>query len=299
MTDTPRIANRRPLPCAPMSTAAPGVAEAPEVVIRPPSRLSALDFGELWEHRELIYFLTKRELQIRYKQSFFGVSWALFQPLVLGFIFAFFIGKALTIPVEIDYAVYAVAGLVPWLFTAQAITNSASSLVQDSALISKVYFPRLALPIAKAASLLVDLVLAIGVVILLALAYGVEIQPEVVLVPAFLLLGVVTTFAAGALLAAINVKYRDVQLVVPMLVTMMLFISPIIYPTTELVEGNLIYLYAINPLVTVLDGMRWAMFGTTLPPDGAIVISIATALVLTVVALFYFKSTEHYFADLV
>jgi lipopolysaccharide transport system permease protein len=269
-----------------------------EMVIVPPRGWRSLELGELWAHRDLVYFLTKRELQIRYRQSFFGVGWAVLQPIVLGFIFALFFGHLVKIHTEIPYAVFAVAGLVPWLFTAQAVTNSANSLVKDAELISKVYFPRLAVPVSLSLSLVLDLVIALGVVLVITAIYGVPLQSTAVLVPAFLLLGVVTAFALGTLFAAINVKYRDVQLVVPMLVQIMLFITPVVYPDT-LVTGDWRYLYALNPLVSVLGGMRWALYGTPSPGTPEILISVASALVLATFALWYFRRTEQFFADLV
>jgi lipopolysaccharide transport system permease protein len=227
-------------------------ATIPETVISVPRRLS-WPIGELWEFRDLVYFLTKRELQIRYKQSFFGVGWAVMQPLALAFIFALVFGTFVDLPSEgIPYAVFVVAGVVPWLFTGQAVAMSANSLVLDSDLISKVYFPRLALPIAKALSLVIDLVISFGVVIVIALLYGVGIASTIYLVPAFLLLSVVTTFALGSLLAAINVKYRDVQLVTPMVVQVLFFLTPVLYSASE-VPGDWKYLYAVNPLSSALD----------------------------------------------
>ena len=167
-----------------MATAEVHTADYPELVISPPSRWSGLRLGELWTHRELVYFLTKRELQVRYKQSFFGVSWAVLQPLVFAFIFALFFGEVLKVhpPGDLPYPVFAVAGIVPWLFTAQAIQNGSGSLVQDANLIAKVYFPRLALPLSKGLSLLVDLGIALVVVIFVTLIYGVAIAPTVYLV---------------------------------------------------------------------------------------------------------------------
>jgi len=277
---------------------------APEIVISPPGRWSPVRLGELWAHRELVYFLTKRELQVRYKQSFFGVSWAVLQPLVFAFIFALFFGTVLKVqtPGDIPYAVFAVAGVVPWLFTAQAITNGSGSLVQDANLIAKVYFPRLALPVAKALSLLIDLAIALVVVIVVTLIYGVAIAPTVYLVPAFLLLGVITAFSIATLLAAVNVKYRDVQVVVPMLVQIMFFASPVLY------SGALVgdeageawaYIYSINPMASVLDGMRWALLDQPYPGTVNILISIGSALILLLGALFYFRRAEQYFADLI
>jgi lipopolysaccharide transport system permease protein len=255
--------------------------------------------AELWEYRDLIYFLTKRELQIRYKQSFFGVSWAIFQPLVLGFIFALIFGKFLHVPTGgLPVAVFMVAGLVPWLFTAQAIQLGATSLVLDADLISKVYFPRIALPLAKALSLVFDLVFAFFVVIAIGLIYGVEPSINIWLAPAFLLLGVITTFAVCALTAAVNVKYRDVQLIMPMLVQVLFFLSPVIYPASQ-VHGTWQYIYAINPLSSVLEGFRWAMFDTAAPGVAEVVISAGSAVLLLGFALSYFQRTERYFADLV
>jgi lipopolysaccharide transport system permease protein len=270
-----------------------------ETVITPPRRFSWPIGPELWHYRDLVYFLTKRELQIRYKQSFFGVSWALLQPLVLAFLFALIFGTFIDAPSEgISYPVFVVAGIVPWLFTSQAITMGANSLVVDSELISKVYFPRIALPIARAMSLVIDLAVSFVVVVAVALAYGVGIEATVVLVPAFLLLGIVTTFALSSLLAAVNVKYRDVQLVMPMLVQVLFFLSPVVYPGSAVPE-DWQNVYALNPLASVLDGIRWAFFGVGAPSWVEVAISTASALVLLFISLSYFRRTEHYFADLV
>jgi lipopolysaccharide transport system permease protein len=270
-----------------------------ETVIRAPRRWSWPGGAELWEYRDLIYFLTKRELQIRYKQSFFGVSWAIFQPLVVGLIFALIFGTFLNTPTAgLPAAVFFVASLVPWLFTAQAITLGATSLVEDADLISKVYFPRIALPLAKALSLVFDLAIALVVVVVFGLIYGVDPSANIWLAPAFLALGVVTTFAVSALAAAVNVKYRDVQLIMPMLVQVLLFVSAVVYPST-VVHGNWQYVLALNPLSTVLEGFRWAMFDTPAPSGSEVLISVGAALLLLGFALSYFQRTERYFADLV
>jgi lipopolysaccharide transport system permease protein len=279
-------------------------AATPEIVISPPRRWSSLHLGELWAQRELIYFLTKRELQVRYKQSFFGISWAVLQPLIYGFVFALFFGVVVEVPVpgDLPYAVFAVAGLVPWLFTAQAIQNGSTSLVQDADLISKVYFPRLALPISKALSLLIDLAIALAVVIVVTLIYGVAIAPTAYLVPAFLILGVITAFAIATLLAAVNVRYRDVQVVVPMLVQILFFVSPVLY------SGTLVgdeageawsYIYSINPMATVIDGMRWALLDQPFPGVANILISVTSAAFILGGALVYFRRAEQSFADVI
>jgi lipopolysaccharide transport system permease protein len=276
----------------------------PEIVISPPRRWSSLQLGELWAQRELIYFLTKRELQVRYKQSFFGISWAVMQPLIYGFVFALFFGVVVKVPTpgDLPYAVFAVAGLVPWLFTAQAIQNGSTSLVQDADLISKVYFPRLALPVSKALSLLLDLAIALAVVIVVTLIYGVAIAPTVYLVPAFLILGVITAFAIATLLAAVNVKYRDVQVVVPMLVQVLFFVSPVLYSGTlvgDQAGKAWSYIYSINPMASVVDGMRWALLDQPYPGTANILISVASATLILIGALVYFRRAEQSFADVI
>jgi lipopolysaccharide transport system permease protein len=287
-----------------VSTPEAQAATAAEIVISPPRRWSSLQLGELWAQRELVYFLTKRELQVRYKQSFFGISWAVMQPLIYGFVFALFFGVVVKLqtPGDIPYAVFAVAGLVPWLFTAQAIQNGSTSLVQDADLISKVYFPRLALPVSKALSLLLDLAIALVVVIVVTLIYGVAIAPTVYLVPAFLILGVITAFAIATLLAAVNVKYRDVQVVVPMLVQVLFFVSPVLYSGTlvgDQAGRAWSYIYSINPMASVIDGMRWALLDQPYPGTANILISVASATLILIGALVYFRRAEQSFADVI
>jgi lipopolysaccharide transport system permease protein len=279
-------------------------AEYPELVLAPPGRWEGLRLGELWAHRELIYFLTKRELQIRYKQSFFGITWAILQPLVFAFVFALFFGLVLkvAVPGDIPYPVFAVAGIVPWQFTSQAITAGAGSLVLDSDLISKVYFPRLALPISKALGLILDLVIALAVVVVVTLAYGVSIAATFYLVPAFLLLGVVTAFALATLFSALNVKYRDIQVLVPMLVQILFFASPVLYSGTIVGSSSgefWSYLYYVNPMATVLDGTRWALLDQPAPGIAKVLISIGSASVLLVGAVLYFRRAEQFFADVI
>jgi homopolymeric O-antigen transport system permease protein len=273
---------------------------ASETVIAPPARWGIVDVAELWEHRELVYFLTKREWQIRYKQSFFGVAWAVLQPLALGLVFALFLGKIIDSPSGgFPYPVFVVAGLVPWLFLSQTVTNSAVSMVSDANLISKVYFPRLAIPIAKALGLIIDLAIAMVVVVVIALAWGVGLQATFYLAPLFLLLGVVTAFALGTLFAAVNVKYRDVALVVPMLMQIGLFLTPVFYQASAVVSGNWKYVYAINPMVSAIEGIRWSLLGTEAPEAATVAISVASAILLLVPTLIYFRRTEGFFADVV
>ena len=281
------------------TTSSTSIADEPRVHIRPPRGWGDLRLREIWEARELVYFLTKRELQIRYKQSFFGISWAVLQPLAIAFIFAIFFGVLANVPSDdLPYPVFALAGVVPWLFTAQSVNMAAMSLVTDANLLSKVYFPRMAAPLGKVLSLLLDLVIAMGVVVAFTLAYGVSISLTILVTPAFLLLGVVTAFGTGLLLAAINVKYRDVTLAVPVLVQTWLFATPVIYPAT-LLTGIWEYIYALNPMVSVISGVRWSILGAAAPKLGTIAISVGSALLVLGIALAYFRRTEQFFADLV
>jgi homopolymeric O-antigen transport system permease protein len=274
-------------------------ADSSEVVIRPPARWGGFGFAELWHHRELLYFITKRELQIRYKQSLFGAAWAILQPLAYAGLFTLIFGRVAGLSSQgVPYAVFALAALVPWGFASQTVTQSAASLVGDANLLTKVYFPRLVVPAGKMLSLLVDLVLALCVLSLFVVGYGVRPSAGLALVPAFLLLAAVTAGALGAMLGALNVKYRDVAVAVPLIVQLWFFATPVIYPGTY-IKGAWHYVYAINPMVSVIEGVRWGFLSTPAPEGLSVAISTASALVLLVVGLVYFRRTEHFFADVV
>jgi homopolymeric O-antigen transport system permease protein len=269
------------------------------IVIRPPSGWTSLGMRELAEYRELLYFLTKRELQIRYKQSFFGVGWAILQPVALAFIFTIFFGILANVPSNgLPYPVFALAALAPWLFVSQTVGQAALSLVGDANLLSKVYFPRLVIPLAKTFALVVDLVIALAVVVVMAALYGHPPHVEILVLPAFLLLGFVTGAGMGILLAAVNVQYRDVSMAVPLLMQTWLFATPVIYPGS-LVEGAWKYVYALNPMTSVVEGCRWALLGAPVPELVPVLISVAVAISLLVGGLVYFRRTELFFADVV
>jgi homopolymeric O-antigen transport system permease protein len=275
---------------------------APQIEIRPPGRWPGLGLRALAEYRELLYFLTKRELQIKYKQSVFGVGWVILQPLVMTFIFALFFGLVANIPSgNLPYPVFYIVAVVPWLFTAQAVGLSAGSLVADANLLTKVYFPRLALPVSKALGLLLDLGISLLVMLGLIAVYQVGINATALLVPAFLLLAALTALGPGMLFAAVNVRYRDVTLMVPVLIQIWGFATPVIYPGS-LITGPLQYVYALNPMVTVIDGIRWSFFGASggpAPEPLSVAISVVAALTCAVAAVVYFRRTEQFFADVV
>jgi lipopolysaccharide transport system permease protein len=278
----------------------PAIAAGPEtaITIEPPTRWGDLRLREIWAYRELLYFLTKREVLIRYKQSLLGVGWAVVQPIAMTAIFWLFFGRLANIPSEgVPYPVFALAALVPWTFVSQGVAQAATSLVADQNLVSKVYFPRLVIPIAKVFALTLDVLIALAVFVVVALASGVSPTVGLVAVPGLLALAALTAFGAGTLLAALNVRYRDVTVLVPLLVQMWLFATPVVYPAS-LVTGVWQYLYALNPAVTVITGFRWAFLDTPAPELGVAAISAASALALAGAALLYFRRTERYFADI-
>jgi lipopolysaccharide transport system permease protein len=270
-----------------------------EVVIRPPGRWGVLSMRELLGHRELLYFLTRRELLVRYKQSLFGVAWAVLQPLAMMAIFSIFFGRLAGVPSDgVPYPLFALAGLVPWMFVSQAVSQSAVSLVADSAILSKVYFPRLVIPTGRVLAVLADLAIALVVLLVVMALYGITPEPTVVVVPALIALAFVTALAAGTIFAILNVRYRDVTVAVPLLMQLWLFSTPVVYPGS-LITGGWQYVYALNPVVSVVGGIRWALLGTPGPSMGAVAVSCASAAILMVIALAYFRKTERYFADVI
>jgi lipopolysaccharide transport system permease protein len=269
------------------------------VSIRPSGRGATGALAELWEFHELLYFLTKKELQVRYKQSFFGSGWAVLQPIGLTAIFSLIFGRLVSVPSEgVPYPLYVLTGMTVWIFVATGSANAAASLVAESELVTKVYFPRLVIPLAKIGSWLVDLLISLCVLIVVTGLYGRWPPLQVLTVPLWLALAIGTVVGVGLLLSAVNVKYRDVVAVLPLAIQIWLFLSPVAYPAT-LVTGAWKYVYAINPMVSVIGGMRWAMLGTPLPDGGQIAISCASVLVLLACGFVYFRRTERYFADIV
>ena len=240
----------------------------PTIRIEPSQGWVPLSLSELWEYRELFFFLTWRDIKVRYKQTLLGASWAIIQPLFTMLVFSLFFGKLAGIPSDdIPYPIFAFAALVPWTFFANALTQSSNSLVQGSNLIKKVYFPRLALPISNVCSGIVDFLLAFAVLIVLMLIYGIVPSWRVIVLPLLLLLAFTTSLGVGLWLSAMNVRYRDVRYVVPFLVQFWMFATPIAYPSSMLSEPWRT-VYGINPMVGVVEGFRWALLQTptTAPP---------------------------------
>jgi len=262
---------------------------------------AALDLRELWKYHELLYFLTWRDILVRYKQAVLGVAWAILQPLLTMIVFTVVFNMALGIKSpasDLPYAVFSFTGLLPWQFFAGALSRSGASLVGNAPLLTKVYFPRLVIPISAVLAGLVDLGVSFLVLIGLMAAYGIAPAWHVVFLPLFVVLALATALAVSLWLSALNVLYRDVQYIIPFLVQLWMFVSPVIYPIDKIPAGALRTAFALNPMTGVIGGFRWALLGQQFP-GGYVWISIGVVAVLLFGGLFYFKRMERVFADVV
>lgn len=270
-----------------------------EVVIRPVGRLLDLRLPELWAFRELLYFLVWRDVKVRYKQTFLGASWAILQPVMLMVVFTIFLGRLAGVGSEgVPYPIFTYVALVPWTLFAQSVNASTVSLVGSANLVSKVYFPRLLLPIAATGSFLLDFGLALGVLGGMMVWYGIEPTVNVVWLPAFTLLSVVTALSVGTWFAALNARYRDVQYAVPFLIQVWLFASPVAYPSSRITGGWRI-VYGLNPMAGVVEGFRWALLGTGDGPGVLVAVSCAMAVLLLIGGILYFQRVERTLADVI
>ena len=268
-------------------------------VIRPRGRWLGFGLGELWAYRELLLFLAWRDLKVRYKQTFLGVTWAVLQPVMYMVVFTLFFGRIANLYSEgKPYALLALSGSVIWLFFANAVSFSAGSLVGSASLITKVYFPRLAASVAPVLAGLVDLLLSFGVLLAVMAGYGYYPGARIVMVVPFVLLAMGVAIGVGSWLAALNVKYRDVRYVVPFLLQLWLFASPVVY-SGELLEGRLRAIYYLNPMAGVVEGFRWATLGGIPPETSSVLLSAASAAVMLVAGVLYFRRMERQFADIV
>jgi lipopolysaccharide transport system permease protein len=269
------------------------------VHIRPTAGWRAVDVRELWRYRELLFFLVARDIKLRYRQTALGVAWSVIQPLFAMVVFTVFFGKLARVPSDGQpYALFVLAALVPWQLFAYALTQSSSSLVTDQRLITKVYFPRLIVPVASVLSGLVDVVVALGLVGIAMAVLGVAPAWAIVTIPAFVVLAVLTALAAGLWLSALNVRYRDVRYTLPFLTQLWLFATPIVYPAS-LVPEHLRVFYGLNPMVSVVEGFRWALLGTAAPQWGMMLASLGVVAALLAGGLLYFGRMEKTFADVI
>jgi lipopolysaccharide transport system permease protein len=273
--------------------------EIPVIRIEPSRGWVSLKLHEVLEYRELLYFLAWRDIKVRYKQTALGAAWAIIQPFFTMLVFSVFFGKLGKIPSDgIPYPIFAYAALVPWTFFAHGLNQSSNSLVAGAQLIKKVYFPRLIVPVASVLSGVVDFILAFIVLLGMMLYYGLTPTANVVWLPALLLLALVTSLGVGLWLSTLNVQYRDVRYAVPFITQFWLFATPIAYPSTLLSEPWRT-LYALNPMVGVVEGFRWALLDTDTQPGAMIFVSCLMAIAILVTGAFYFRRMEKTFADVV
>lgn len=252
---------------------------------------------DLSQRRELLYFLTWRDIKVRYKQTVLGVAWAILQPLAIALALSAFLGSVVRLPPDnLPYPVFAYAGMVLWQLFAQGLTESSNSVVSNQQLVSKVYFPRLLLPLSAVLASLLDF--AISMVVLLPFLAYYRISPTAadVLIPLFVLPALLASLGSGMLLAALNVRFRDVRYTLNFLVQFWFFATPVAYPTSS-VPVRWRYLYELNPMVGSLDAFRWALRGQGAFPTHTFALAIVAGLVLLIVGLYYFRRTEDTFAD--
>jgi lipopolysaccharide transport system permease protein len=273
--------------------------QSPIIYLRPSKGWLSIDFKELWRYRELIFFLTWRDIKVRYKQAVLGISWAVLQPLLTTLIFTVIFGILLKTPSQdLPYPLFSMSALLPWQLFSTALQRSSVSLVGNANLLTKIYFPRLAIPLSSVFAALVDFAVSF-VVLLLVMAYY-QYWPgwNILWLFPIVLLALLTALSVGLWLSALNVQYRDIQHMVPFLIQVWMYASPIVYPIETIPEGIWRSLYGLNPMVGVIQGFRWALLGGT-PPDITMLISILVVVVLLISGLYYFRRMEKTFADVV
>jgi len=267
--------------------------------IEPQRGLAALDFPSLWRYRELLYFLVLRELKVRYKQAALGAAWAVVQPVFAATIFTIIFGMFAHLPSDgLPYVLFAFAGVLPWTYFGEALRRASTGLVEDSELIRKIYFPRLVLPTAAAIAPLVDFLISLAVLVVLMIWYHISATPSLLLLPAFIVMNVGLALAFGLWLGPLNVRYRDVKQILPFLIQVWMYASPVVYPLS-MVPERWRPLYSLNPMVGIIEGFRWTLLGTAAPDATAMALTAASTIVLLVGGLLYFKRAERSFADVI
>lgn len=277
----------------------PPSGEVPVTIIRPSRGWVPLKLRELWEYRELLAFLTWRDIKVRYKQTVIGAGWAIIQPFFTMVVFSVFFGWLARMPSEgIPYPIFAYSALVPWMYFANALSQASNSLVEHRRVITKIYFPRLILPLASVLAGLLDFAIAFTVLVGMMLFYGILPTAAIWTVPLFILLAMTTALGVSLWLSALNVEYRDVRYAIPFLIQFWLFATPIAYPST-IVPERWRALYGLNPMAGVVEGFRWALLGKAEGPGPILAVSVAAIPLLLIGGLFYFRRMEKTFADVV
>jgi len=271
----------------------------PYLVIKPKKGWQLIDFKELREYRDLFYFLVARDIKVRYKQTVLGGLWAIIQPFFMMIVFTLFFGNLAKVPSDgIPYPIFNYSALVAWMYFANSITFSGNSLVDNTALISKVYFPRLIAPLAPVLAGLLDF--SIAFVLLIGMMFYFQIYPTtmIVFLPLLVILMMLTASGVGMFLAALNAKYRDIRYTITFLVQFWMFASPVVYPASMIPEKYHV-IYALNPMAGVIEGFRSALLGTIAFPTQMLLVSTLVSIIIFVIGALYFKQTERYFADVI
>jgi len=271
----------------------------PLTIIRPSERWRTLCLSELWQYRELLYFLTWRDIKVRYKQTLLGVAWAVIQPLFIALTLSVFLGHLAKVPSDgMPYAVFAYTAMVPWQLFAHALTEASNSVVANERLITKVYFPRMLAPMSAVLAGLVDFGIAFFVLVPFLACYRIVPGASVLALPFFALLAALAAFGVGLWLSALNVQYRDVRYTVGFLVQLWFLLTPVAYPSS-LVPERWRDWYGLNPMVGVIEGFRWALLRTGAPPVSLLAVSVAMTAAILVSGLYYFQRMEDTFADVI
>lgn len=269
------------------------------ITIGPSRGLASLNLRDVVAYRELLYFLVWRDVKVRYKQTAVGAAWAVLQPVTTMIVFSVFFGRLAKVPSDgVPYPVFAFAAMVPWQLFAFSLTESSNSLVSNQNLITKVYFPRLVIPMASVLAGLVDFGISFVVLLGLMVLFGITPTVSIVFLPVFVLLAVTTALAVGLWLSALNVKYRDVRYTIPFLIQLWMFATPVAYPSSIVPEAWR-PLYGLNPMAGVVEAFRWALLGTAAAPGPMLAVSTAVVVVMLLGGLFYFRRMETTFADTV
>jgi lipopolysaccharide transport system permease protein len=277
----------------------PSVRLKRKLIIERRNQLFDIDFSELWEYRELLYALVGRELKVRYKQTAIGVSWVLLQPLITLVIFTLIFGHFAKMPSDgVWYPVFALTALLPWNYFAQAVSRSAGALVGNANLVSKVYFPRILLPLSMVVAPLVDLALSLLLLFALLIYAGMPLTLKVITLPGFILVAMFTALGISLFVSAANVRYRDVGHAIPFLIQIWMFVSPIVYPVS-LIPEQWRWVYGLNPMAGVIEGFRWALLGQTAPDLVVLGMSCFVFLAFVIVGVVYFRQMERQFADVI
>ena len=268
-------------------------------IVKPSAGWAALKLGDLWQYRELILFMTWRDLKVRYKQTFLGASWAILQPFLTMLIFSIFFGNLAGVSSDdVPYPIFSFTALTLWTLFSKALQDASRSLVASSHMITKIYFPRMILPLSSVLAGVVDFAIAFVVLIIMMIYYGIYPTLQILVLPLFLILALVTAMGVGLWLSALNVIYRDVGYVLPFLTQAWMFLTPIAYPTS-IVPPRWQTLYAVNPMTGAVEGFRWALLGSGQPPGWMTAVSALVAVILLISGMFYFKRMERLFADMV